>query len=153
MGNEEREALSAEFQTLRRVRERSPEEEARLKAVRGRLVELLAVPPAGYEAPEAGRRLVEHARAHGWLALEQWGQASDGAPFYTVQVGRAAEDEEGRRIGLGWEFRRTWHSRGAAPGRVRLFGSGTAQTPEVPRTHDAPSVQRIRELITAYPVS
>ncbi|MFG2847470.1 hypothetical protein ACGF12_30520 [Kitasatospora sp. NPDC048296] len=152
MGNE-LEAVQAEFRELQRRSERSAEESARLVEVRARLVELLAVPPAGYEAPEAGRRLVEHARAHGWLALEQWAQASDGAPYYTVQVGRAAGDEEGRRIGLRWKFQRTWHSWGAAPGRVRLFGSGTAQTPEAPRAHDAPSVRRIREVIGANPVT
>ncbi|MEV7123972.1 hypothetical protein [Kitasatospora griseola] len=120
--------------------------------MRARLVELLAEPPAGYRAPEAGRGLVEHAQAHGWLALEEWAAASDGAPFYTVTVGRVAVDEEDRRFGLRWEFRRTWHSWGAAPGGVRLLGSGTAQTPQVPRVHNAPSVRRIMGVISEFPV-
>lgn len=110
------------------------------------------MPPAGYQAPEAGRGLVEHARAHGWRVLEQWARASDGAPFYTVTVGRPAEDEEARRFGLRWEYKHTWHSWGAAPGRVRLFRSGTAQTPAAPRVHDAPSVRRIMAVITENPV-
>ncbi|MFJ9523748.1 hypothetical protein ACIRPK_36695 [Kitasatospora sp. NPDC101801] len=144
--------VRAEFRALRRISERSPAEAERLEVVRARLVELLAEPPAGYQVPEAGRGLVEHARAHRWQVLEQWARANDEAPFYTVTVGRPAEDEEARRDGLRWEYQRTWHSWGAAPGRVRLFRSGTAQTPEAPRVHDAPSVRRIMAVIAENPV-
>ncbi|MFI8942688.1 hypothetical protein [Streptomyces syringium] len=109
--------------------------------------------PDGYSLPEAATALIAHARAYGWLAKAYWtpGDATS-SPFVSVEVGRRlTEAEREQHRGPHWLYRLTWHSRGCPPGRLRRFGSGLAATPDSPAPHPAPSVQRIREIITAHP--
>lgn len=105
--------------------------------------------PSGYSVPPVVARLVEHAHAHGWRTLLQWCETPEGAPFLKVEVGRRAEPDEGR--GPVWRYSLTWHSWDLPHGRLRLFRSGTAETPQQPRAHDAPSVTRICRIIAAHP--
>lgn len=65
---------------------------------------LAAVLPSGRVAPavpRAAKKIVDAARAAGWLTLVQWAEASGGAPFLGVDVGIAVP----RR-----HYRLTWHS-------------------------------------------
>lgn len=122
-----------------------PEEgKQRFREVAQRLREILAIPPDGYTLP---------AEAHGWVALAQWTSLGYvGDPFVTVQVGRLVTEADGY-LGLGdrWKYNLTWHSRGCAPGKVRLFGSGIAVTPANPGGGYAPSVKAIRAVIEQHP--
>ncbi|MQS17471.1 hypothetical protein F7Q99_36130 [Streptomyces kaniharaensis] len=153
MDTDERDAVAGEYRKLRRRSARGEDVGEQLAEVRGRLLVLVAVPPVGFEVPKAGRELVEHARAHGWEAIEQWTHGPGIAePFYTVKVGRVGGVEAGRPVGAGWAYSKTWHSRCAAPGKVRLFGSGVAETPQCPRSHDAPSLVEIQRVVAAHPV-
>lgn len=143
--------LLAEHHTLRRTRNRTPDQDARLAVVTARVMEIDATPPAGYTVPTAAAQLVEHARAHGWQTLAQWSPPSLDTVFYTVHVGRVLRDGEiPDARGSVWKYKLTWHSRDCPPGRLRLIGRG-AETPERPMYHDAPSVRAIRAVITNHP--
>jgi hypothetical protein len=132
----------------------TPEDRNRFREVTLRLRELHATPPAGYALPKLAADLVAYAETHGWTTLVQWTALGyDGAPFVTVQVGRLTTEADGY-LGLGdrWTYKLTWHSGGCAPGKVRLFGSGVAVTPESPGAGSAPSVRAIRAVIEQHPV-
>lgn len=126
---------------------------ARYAAISRRLRELRAIPPAGYELPKMAADLVAHAEAHGWLSLVQWTPPDCvGDPFVGVQVGRRVTEADGY-LGLGncWKYQLTWSSRDCAPGKVRLWRKGLAETPESPAATDAPSVKAIRAVIERHP--
>lgn len=130
-----------------------PEGRARYAAISQRLREIRAIPPAGYELPKMAADLVAHAEAHGWLSLVQWTPPDYmGDPFVGVQVGRRVTEADGY-LGLGncWKYQLTWSSRDCAPGKVRLWRKGLAETPANPGTHDAPSVKAIRAVIEQHP--
>lgn len=134
----------------------SPQAEAspQLRAAVLRMREILATPPQGYALPPAAAGLVAHAESHGWQALVRWTSPDfDGEPFVRVIVGRKAVDADytGGMRGPVWRYSLSWHSRGCKPGRVRLFGSGVAETPNSPQPRDAPSVKKIREIISDHP--
>lgn len=149
--------LASEFGGLRHVHpgERTGEQKARLGALAKELGAILATPPAGYELPKIAVDLMAHAREYGWLTSSQWSAPSYvGEPFVKVEVGRKLDEQEReQRRGDRWLYRLTWHSRDCAPGRVRLFGSGSASTPDYgsAEQHDAPSVKAIRAVIAANP--
>lgn len=131
----------------------TPETRDELRAVTARLREIRAIPPTGYELPKMAADLVAHAEAHGWLSMVQWtppNYVDD--PFVTVQVGRRVAEADGH-LGLGncWKYQLTWSSRDCAPGKVRLWRKGLAETPANPGTHDAPSVKAIRAVIEQHP--
>lgn len=131
----------------------TPQARERMRAVARRMAEITATPPEGYALPKAASDLVAYAEAHGWRALVQWtAPGYPGEPYVTVQVGRLVTEADGY-VGTGdqWVYKRTWHSRGCAPGKVRLFGQGIASTPGHPAHHDAPSVKGIKAVISAYP--
>lgn len=138
---------------LRKAGDTSPESRAQLAAVDRRLHELVAAPPSGYALPKTAVYLVAHAQVHGWLTLVQWTPPDyTGEPFVSVQVGRllrAGEQSDAR--GDRWTYNLTWHARGCAPGRVRLFGRRLAATPEQPWLHDGPSVKAICAVIAQHP--
>jgi hypothetical protein len=147
--------LSAEFAALRRIvpDKRTAEQGARLGELNKELRALAAIPPDGYELPRIAADLMAHAVAHGWLAAAAW-TAPDyaGEPFVRVKVGRMlTELERDQHRGDRWHYSLTWHSRGCTPGKVRLFGSGLATTPDSPAHHDAPSIKGIRAVIEANP--
>lgn len=148
------EALNRLMHTLLR-QDATDESRARLAEVTDRIKQIVAVPPAGYSMPKAAADLLAHAEANGWETLHQWTQPSyTGEPYLSVQLRRnltAVERADTR--GDCWKYKLTWHSRGCTPGRVRLFGSGLAATPDSPAWHDAPSVKGIRAVITAHPAS
>lgn len=156
---EERDRLDAELAELRRAvldagGVTTPEQDERYAAVRARLREIAAIPPEGYRLPSAAAGLISHAEAHGWLALAQWARDSASNPFVTVQVGRKlTEAEATEHRGDTWLFKFTWHSRDCPPCRLRLFGTGTAKTPDEPWTHDAPSVKGVRAVIAEHPAA
>lgn len=107
--------------------------------------------PEGYRMPRAAADLIEHARAHGWAVRSAWAADSGGAPYVTVALGRLLTGPEITMWrGNRWEYQVTWHNRGLAPGRLRLFG-GWAITPGSPAAHNLPSVKAIQEEITAHP--
>jgi hypothetical protein len=148
--------LDAEFSALQRIHpdQRTAEQAARGAAVLAELLEIVATPPPGYGLPALAAGLVAHAEAHGWQTLVQWTRPDyDGEPFVTVQVGRALTAEEREHHhGDRWTYRLTWHSRGCPPGRVRLFGQGSAITPDEPSGRSpAPSVKAVRAVIEAHP--
>lgn len=151
----ESDRLSYAVSTLAHVHpsERTDEQRAELRDATARLIELHSVPPEGYSTPKAVADLMAFAESHGWRTSAQWtalGYA--GEPYLTVKVGRLVptEDREEYR-GDRWVYSLTWHSRDCAPGKTRRFGQGTAQTPDRPATHGAPSVKAIREVIAANP--
>lgn len=133
----------------------TPEVRERMRAVARRMCEITAVPPDGYTLPKAAADLVAHAEAHGWRALVQWtAPGYPGEPYVGVQVGRRATGADGYvGPGTSWKYSLTWHSRGCAPGKVRLFGRVLAETPDRPATHDGPSVKGIRDVIAEHPVT
>jgi hypothetical protein len=141
--------LWAEYTNLYRTTGRTPDQQARMGAVHARLAEIEATPPPGYMLPPAAADLVEHARAHGWAAAVQWSRS--GEPFVDVTVARRVQPGEGPGWwGPRWWYRICWHSRGCPAGRMRLSGI-TAETPEDPAPHDAPSVRAVRAVIAAHP--
>lgn len=150
---QEYQRLTWECSGLRRLPNPTPAETATLKAATNRLLEILAIPPTGYTVPATAAQLAAHAQTHGWQALGQWtppGYA--GEPFYSVQVGRVLRPGEMPDARANcWKYKFTWHSRGCAPGRLRLFGSGSASTPDQPAWRDAPSVKAVRAVITNHP--
>lgn len=138
---------------VRKVGTASPEQVQRQREIRTRMRELHAAPPQGYALPKLAADLVAHAEAHGWATLVQWTALGyDGDPFVAVQVGRLVAEADGY-LGLGdrWTYKLTWHSRDCDPGKVRLFGSGTAVTPANPGGHYAPSIKAIRAVIEQHP--
>lgn len=149
------ERLSYEFASLRHVRpeERTEEQQGRLVALSGELRAMLATPPNGYELPRLAADLMAHAEAHGWTARVSWtppGYSRE--PYTDVEVGLMLDGlEREQHRGDRWYYKLCWHSRDCAPGKVRLFGSGLAQTPDSPRVRDAPSVKAIRAVIEANP--
>ena len=147
--------LYAERARLLNLGLRSPDQNARIRDLAHQLRALREEPPHGYTLPAAAAALIDHARAHGWLAGAQWyglpGLDEEGdAPRLTVEVGRQATTEEADR-GSRWLYQLTWHSHGCPHGRLRRFGRGGASTPSEPWHHDAPSVRAIREVIAANP--
>lgn len=124
-------------------------------AIQARLRQILATPPNGYTLPTTAAKLVEHAEAHGWRTSVQWTPPGyNNAPFVVVQVGRRLTEAEAAEYRSDkWVFSLTWHSRDCAPGKLRLFGSGLAYTPDHPAAHDAPSIKAVRAVITAHPAS
>ncbi|MEV4440433.1 hypothetical protein AB0K09_15690 [Streptomyces sp. NPDC049577] len=146
--------LYAEYRRLLHVpwHDRTEADRERLLAVRRQLQAIRATPPDGYTLPAAAAGLIAHAHTHGWLADASWRDSSSGEPSVTVQVGRRLTPaEQEHYLGLHWLYRLAWHSRGCTPGGLRLFGQGTAQTPDHPAAHSAPSVRQIREVIAAHP--
>jgi hypothetical protein len=129
----------------------TPEQTARHAAILVRLREIVAMPPDGYALPKAAALLTDWAASHGWQAMSQWGADSGDSPFVTVQVGRKVAEEDGRRGGPHWYYKLTWHNRDCEPGKLKKFGAGTAETPDNPRAHDAPSIHAIRAEIYEYP--
>ncbi|MFD5610462.1 hypothetical protein [Kitasatospora sp. NPDC127060] len=145
-------AVKAWARTWLSTRAQRAAQVARVEAQRVQYLGMIPEAPAGYEVPTVGRRLVEHARAHGWFALEMW-TVEDGWPHYVVTVGRPAVDDEGRRAGLRWEYRRMWSSLFVPRGQeLVLCGSGAAWTPEEPEVHQAPDLAQVMAVIEAYPV-
>ncbi|MFK4187263.1 hypothetical protein ACI2L4_25115 [Streptomyces sparsogenes] len=146
--------LYDELQTLRRIEpaQRTKEHSDRYKAVSAELLAILAIAPEGYTLPKAAADLIAHAEAHGWKTMVQWTHPGwEEEKYVMVRVGREVDEAEREQFrGDGWFYKLTWHSRGCAPGRLRLFGSGLAETPDNPATHDAPSVRRIRAIITEH---
>ena len=138
----------------RRTGSISPQDKQRHSEVTRRIREILTTPPQGYELPKLAADLVAHAEAHGWLSLVQWTPPDyPGEPFVSVQVGRRLQEGEMPDArGDKWVYKLTWHSRGCAVGKVRLFVRGTAATPDSPADSDAPSVKEIRAVIAANPV-
>jgi len=138
---------------VRKAGAATPEQVQRQRELRVRLRELHAIPPEGYELPKLAADLVAHAEAHGWVSLVEWTSPDyDGEPFVTVQVGRklqAGEMSDAR--GDKWIYKATWHSRGCAPGKVRLFRGTSAVTPEHPMYGDGPSIKAIRAVIEQHP--
>jgi hypothetical protein len=131
----------------------TPEARKRRRAVTQRLREIAATAPPGYALPKAATDLIAHAEAHGWMALVTWTSPGySGEPSVSVRVGRLVHAADGY-VGLGdrWKFERTWHSRGCAPGKVRMFGNGHAVTPANPGGNYAPSVKAIRAVIEQHP--
>lgn len=150
------ERLAGEQYQLHRIEpeKRTPEQAARVSAVRSELLEIVATAPDGYCLPKLADDLVTLAQAHGWQTLAQWTPPGySGEPYVTVQVGRLispAERESYR--GDRWAYKLTWHSRNCPAGKVRLFGQGTAVTPDDPSGRaGAPSVRAIRAVIAAHP--
>lgn len=137
----------------RKVGATSDKAREQMAAAMGRLREILAIPPDGYTLPRPAANLVSHAQAHGWLTLIQWTPPGwDREPFVTVHVGRkvmAGELDDAR--GDRWSYKLTWHSRDCQSGKLRLFGSGLASTPDRPASHDAPSVKAITAVIAQHP--
>ncbi len=145
--------LDAEYRRLLRVprHDRTEADCGHLLAVRRELQAIRATPPDGYTLPAAAAGLLAHAHAHGWLGDASW-SGSSREPFVHVRVGRQLTPaEQEHNLGPHWLYELTWHSRGCTPGKVRLFGQGTAQTPGAPAAHSAPSVKQIREVIAAHP--
>ncbi|MFB7592388.1 hypothetical protein [Streptomyces sp. NPDC056169] len=106
---------------------------------------MAATPPTGYTIPAAAAQLLATAQAAGWRTLTSWTPpAYQRAPFLTVRVGLHASN------GGIWHYRLTWHSRGCAPGHVRLFSS-VARTPGHPAWHNGPSLKAIRAVIAQNP--
>lgn len=131
----------------------APEAREKLRTVTLRLREIAATAPPGYALPKAATDLVAHAEAHGWMALVQWTPPGySGEPYVSVQVGRLVHEADGY-VGLGdrWKYEVTWHSRGCALGKVRMFGNGHAVTPANPGGNYAPSVKAIRAVMAAHP--
>ncbi|MFI0718887.1 hypothetical protein [Streptomyces sp. NPDC021224] len=147
--------LDVEFAALRHVdpKDRTAEQEERLRVLHGELVEILSRPPAGYELPRIATDLMAHAKAHGWQASLRWTPPGySGEPFMTVEVGRKlAGLERNQHRGDRWHYQLTWHSRDCVPGKVKLFRAGLASTPDNPADHDAPSIKAIRAIIEANP--
>jgi hypothetical protein len=146
--------LMSQYEHLRRIHpdRRTFEETATYQATCAQLAEIDATPPAGYTLPAAAARLVEHARAHQWQARVQWPRPdSTDDPSVKVMVGRLMTPAERDEYGLGdrWQYFLTWSSRDCPPGRLRLFGSGIARTPDQPADHGAPSVRAITAVIAA----
>lgn len=151
------ERLDTEYYRLHRIHpdDRTSTDRARLVELRDALTRILAVPPVGYTLPKAAADLIPYARAHGWEGRAQWTPPGAVPVWVTVHIGRirTATEQAALHLGTGdrWYYRLTWHSRDCPPGRVRRFGQGLAETPDRPATHDAPSLRRIRETITAHP--
>lgn len=147
--------LAGEFEALRHVHpdERTAEQKARLVVLAKDLRGILAVPPAGYAMPKLAADLMAHAAEHGWLSSAQWSAPGYiGDPFVKVEVGRRLDElEREHHRGDRWLYQLTWSSRGCAPGKVKLFRAGLAQTPDSPSWSDAPSVKAIAAVITGNP--
>lgn len=154
---EESSRLAYVLSRVERIRpsERTEAQRAELRSANARLVELHSVPPEGYRTPKAAAELIAFAELHGWRTSALWtsiGYAGD--PFLNVEVGHLVPDEEREEYrGDRWVYSLTWHSRDCAPGKTRRFGQGTAQTPDNPATHGAPSVKGIRDVIAANPAA
>ncbi|MFB6881411.1 hypothetical protein ACFCY8_11300 [Streptomyces noursei] len=128
----------------------------RYQAVRERLREILSAPPKGYVLPKAARDLLAHAQAHGWMTGVQWTPPGWEDEIYVkVRVGRrmTAQDTGNKYTKSDrYLFELTFHSRGCPPGVLHKFGAGLAETPESARMTAAPSIKKIRDLITSHPV-
>ncbi|MFD9442100.1 hypothetical protein [Streptomyces sp. NPDC060001] len=153
----ESERLAYDMARLRRIHpsERTEAQREELRVANARLVELCSVPPEGYSTPKAAADLMAFAESHGWRTSAVWTALGyEGEPFLTVQVGHLVGDESREQYrGDRWVYSLTWHSRDCAPGKTRRFGQGTAQTPDKPATHGAPSVKAIRDVIAANPAA
>jgi len=113
-----------------------------------RLAEIDATPPDGYALPAAAQKLVDCATAHGWNYLVRWTYPGyPREPFVHVRVGRRGDDTG------DWEVKYTWHSRGCAKGKVRLFGHGLMTSPGHQVSYVAPSLVKVRKLIANNPVT
>ncbi|MFF8784725.1 hypothetical protein [Streptomyces sp. NPDC015125] len=147
--------LATRYQDLRRIHpdERTADQKTQLQELNQKLAAILATPPAGYSLPKVAADLIDHAKAHGWLAQAQWTYPGfTGEPHVKVKVGRRlTEDERPLYRGTHWLFTLTWHSRDCSPGKVRKFGSGLAATPDNPALHDGPSIKAIRAVIADNP--
>ncbi|MCX4912885.1 hypothetical protein [Streptomyces sp. NBC_00687] len=137
----------------RKAGDATPEQKQRHREIQRRLAEIVAIPPDGYALPKIVADLMEFARERGWKTLVQWtAPGYDDDPFVTVEVGRKLTEQEAKVYRSDtFHFRLTWHSRDCEPGKVKKFGSGTAQTPDHPQWRDGPSVRKIREIIHAHP--
>lgn len=119
--------------------------------------------PEGYALPKLAADLMACAEANGWLTRAIWVAGPEiEEPFVSVDVGRKLapgedpEDPSDRYApvrGDKWAYRVTWHSRGCAPGKLRLFRQPLASTPWRPAHHDGPSVRRIQDMILAFPAA
>lgn len=66
----------------------------------------------GYALPKAAVDLIDAATLSGWVTGWQWSPEDFDEPFVKVAVGCPETGEQ---------FKYTWHSRGAAEGKLRLF--------------------------------
>ncbi|WP_412078981.1 hypothetical protein ACLF6K_37190 [Streptomyces xanthophaeus] len=121
----------------------SPGKQAAAEAHLPRLKEILAIAPAGYELPKQAVELIDLAKAHGWISMAQW-TPPDWEDEPSVLLHLAGKVGPGR----AFYYRITWHSRDCAPGALKLWRK-TAETPDQPRRHDAPSIKAIRAVIAA----
>lgn len=109
--------------------------------------------PEGYRLPKAAADLISDAEANGWQTGHSWGEDTGGSPFVSVVLlRRLVGPELTKWSGDRWEYRITWHNRGLAAGRVRLFG-GWEVTPQNPAAHNLPSLKAIRRTIADNPLS
>jgi hypothetical protein len=151
------ERMSLELSRLKRVvpSERTAEQRDEIRALNSALTEILSTPPAGYAVPKTVSDLLSFAEAHGWRTSALWTAPNyEGEPFLSVQVGRLVPEEEREDYrGDRWVYSFTWHSRDCAPGKVRRFRQGLANTPDNPATHGAPSLKALRDVIAANPAA
>ncbi|MFI8085954.1 hypothetical protein ACIF6L_34830 [Kitasatospora sp. NPDC086009] len=120
----------------------------RLTRVTRRLLVLMERPPAGYTLPRAAADLLACAYLSGWDSQHAWTVEPGVEPHVKVIVRRVLTREEAaeRRMDR-WTYELCWHSRGCAPGRVRLFGQITARTPDSPVIHTVASIRHVRRAI------
>ncbi|MFG3429349.1 hypothetical protein [Streptomyces californicus] len=109
---------------------------------------LAAITPDGWELPKAVQELLAHAERHGWHSARGWTARGADEMLLKVVIGRATLPSDGPSRGTQWRFELTWS---CVPGSARRVRAGLARTPDRPQWHDAPSVRKIRALISDHP--
>ncbi|MEW1762418.1 hypothetical protein AB0393_38675 [Streptomyces cyaneofuscatus] len=110
--------------------------------------QLAAITPEGWELPKAVKELLAHAESHGWRSARAWMPRGEDEMLLKLVVGRHTLPSDAPSRGTEWRFELAWS---CVPGSARRAGAGLACTPDSPQWHDAPSVRRIRELISEHP--
>ncbi|TLQ39443.1 hypothetical protein [Streptomyces marianii] len=109
---------------------------------------LAAITPGGWEIPKAVQELLAHAESHGWRSARAWTPRGADEMLLKIVIGRDTHLCDPPARGTQWRFELTWS---CVPGSARRAGAGLARTPDRPQWHDAPSVRRIRALISEHP--
>lgn len=110
--------------------------------------QLAAITPDGWELPRAVQELLAHAESHGWRSVRAWTPRGTDEMLLKIVIGRDTLPSDPPARGTQWRFQLTWS---CVPGSTRRAGAGLARTPDRPQWHDAPSLRKIRELISEHP--
>jgi len=105
-------------------------QDAELRVLRGKVA---AMTPDGFTIPKGAADVIHHAASHGWNIGRAWRTVDDGARLDIVV-----------RHGM-YEFQLSWFCEREGGGR--MVRRGLARGPRRP-WHDAPSLTRIKEIIT-----